>query len=103
MCIRDSGLTGYFRRFTPEYSKTIEPLLELLRKITKWRWEERHEQAFIATKELYSKNLHVFHPEKEGGHVLNCDASDYAIGGVLYQRNSKGEHKVIAHISTVGR
>ena len=27
-------LSGYFRRFTPEYSKTIEPLLELLRKNT---------------------------------------------------------------------
>ena len=36
------GLTGYFRRFTPEYSKTIELLLELLRKNTKWRWEEQH-------------------------------------------------------------
>ena len=31
------GLTGYFRRFTHEYSKTIELLLELLRKNTKWR------------------------------------------------------------------
>ena len=31
--------------------------------------------------------------------MLNCDASDYAIGGVLYQRNNKGEHKVIAHVS----
>ena len=51
------------------------------------------------SKELYSKNLHAFHPEKEGTYVLNCDASDYAIGGVLYQRNNKGEHKVIAHIS----
>lgn len=26
------GLTGYYRRFTPEYSKTVEPLLELLQK-----------------------------------------------------------------------
>ena len=93
------GLTGYFRRFTPEYSGTIEPLLELLRKGTKWKWEERHEHAFNATKNLYSRNLHVFHPEKEGTYVLNCDASDYAIGGVLYQRNEKGEHKVIAHSS----
>ena len=31
--------------------------------------------------------------------MLNCDASDYAIGGVLYQRNYKGGHKVIAHVS----
>ena len=41
----------------------------------------------------------MFHPEKEKTYVLNCDASDYAIGGVLYQRNNKGKHKVIAHVS----
>ena len=67
-------MTAYFRHFTSEYSKTIKPLLELLRKNTKWRWEERHEAAFNTTKELYSKNLHVFHPEKEGTYVLNCTA-----------------------------
>ena len=71
------GLTGYFRRFTPEYSETIETLLELLRKNTKWRWEERHERVFNATKDLYSRNLHVFHPEKEGTYVLNCDCLLY--------------------------
>ena len=60
------GLTGYFCRFAPEYLKTIEPLMELLRKNTKWRWEERNEAAFNATKDLYSKNLHISHPEKKG-------------------------------------
>ena len=52
-----------------------------------------------ATKDLFTKNLHVFHPEKEGTYVLNCDASDYAIDGILYQRNDKGEHKVITHVN----
>ena len=37
------GLTRYFRRFTPVYAKPIEPLLELLRKNTKWRFEERYQ------------------------------------------------------------
>lgn len=91
------GLTGYYRRFTPEYSKTIEALLELLKKNVKWCWEECQEEAFKATKELYRQNLHLFHPEENGTFVLNCDASDYAIGGVLYQRNNKGEYKVIAY------
>ena len=77
------GLTGYFHRFTPDYSKTVEPLLELLSKNTKWRWEEQHEAAFNATKELYSKNLHVFHPGKEGKYVLNCDASDLSLIHIL--------------------
>ena len=67
-------LTGYHRRFKPDYAKTIQPLLKLLRKNTKWRWKVRHENAFKAAKDLFTKNLHVFHPKKEGTYVLNCDA-----------------------------
>ena len=63
---------GYYRRFAPAYAKTIEPLLELLRKNTKWRWEVRHEEAFNAVKELFKENLHVFHPKKEGTYVLTA-------------------------------
>ena len=74
-------------------------MLELLLKNTKWRWEARHEEAFNAVKALFKENLHVFHSEKEGTYVLNCDALDYAIGGILYQRNKNGELKVIAHVN----
>lgn len=91
------GLTGYYRRFIPEYAKTIEPLLELLRKNTKWRWTENHDRVMDDIKKLFLKNVHVYHPTKEGKYVLNCDASDYAIGGVLYQIDSNGEHRIIGH------
>ena len=53
------GITGYYRRFTPDYSKTIEPLLELLRKSTKWRWETIHENTCKVGKELFTRNVFI--------------------------------------------
>ena len=42
----------------------------------------------------FKENLHVFTTRSKGYmYVLNCDASDYAIGEILYQRNDNGELK----------
>jgi hypothetical protein len=86
------GLTGYYRRFAQSYSETIAPLLDLLKKNQRWRWDPEHVQEFQGIKEIFRKNLRLFHPEKEGTYVLYTDASDIAIGGVLYQRTKNNEH-----------
>ena len=40
------GLTVYYKRFSPQYSNTIAPLLELLHKDNnKWIWEPKHQHA----------------------------------------------------------
>lgn len=91
------GLTGYYRRFSKHYAETIVPLLGLLKKNTKWKWEELHEQAFINVKELFKTSLHLYHPVPGRKYVLYTDASDYAIGGVLYQINPKNELQVIGY------
>lgn len=55
------------------------------------------EQAFNKVKLLFSNELYIFHPTKTGSYVLNYDASDYAIGGLLYQYDENGKNRVIAH------
>ena len=107
MCIRDRakdvraflGLTGYYRRFSPNYSETITPLLQLLQKGHKWKWEDKHQITFENIKDLFQNNLHLFHPNDEGTYVLQTDASDTAIGAVLCQRDTMGEHRVISYIN----
>ena len=41
----------------------------------------------------------MFHPNDEGTYVLQTDASDAAIGAMLYQRDTMGEHRVISYIN----
>jgi len=33
------GFTNYLSKFIPDYSKTCEPLRQLLKKETAWHWE----------------------------------------------------------------
>lgn len=92
------GLTGYYTRFNPTYSNIVAPLLDLLKKGVKWRWQPHHQQALQTVKELYLTNLQLYHPSNKGAYVLYTDTSDIAIEVVLYQHDGKGEHWPIAFV-----
>ena len=49
------GITGYYRRFIPEYAHQSQPLTMLTRKNTKWQWSEEQEKAFKGLKSALSK------------------------------------------------
>lgn len=91
------GLTGYYRRFSEKYSNYINPLLQLLKQGVKWKWTAEHQRALQDVKRLFTDQMQLFHPEAEGTYVLYTDASDLAVGSVLYQRRNNGEHYVIAY------
>ena len=40
------GLAGYYRRFVQDFSKIALPLINLLRKSTKFEWNDKCEKAF---------------------------------------------------------
>ena len=40
------GFAGYYRRFVQNFSKITTPLTNLTRKITKYEWTEKCEEAF---------------------------------------------------------
>ena len=63
------GMINFYRKFLPNLSSTLEPLHELLRKETHFKWCKRQQEAFQAAKDL----LVHYDPEKEL--VVSCDAS----------------------------
>ena len=56
-------------------------------------WEDKYQIAFDNIKNLFNKNLHLFHPNDEGTYVLQTDASVTATGAVLHQRDTRREHR----------
>jgi hypothetical protein len=40
------GLTGYYRRFVPDFSRIAKPMTELLKKGVKFSWDQKCEDAF---------------------------------------------------------
>jgi hypothetical protein len=45
------GLTGYYRRFIPDFSKIAKPLTELTKKDEPYVWTEEREEAFQILKQ----------------------------------------------------
>ena len=54
------GLTGYYRKFTSKYAEYTVPLLQLVRKNIKRKWDSEQNDAFERVKGLFETNLQLF-------------------------------------------
>jgi len=79
------GLSGYYRRFIPNFSKTVKPLTELLRKNTPFVWNRRTNEAFTTLKDLLTSEPLLQYPDFTKPFVLTTDASNEALGAILSQ------------------
>ena len=92
------GFTGYYRRFVPDYSTVAQPLVRLLGKDCKFEWTDACQDAFKALRALLIKAPVPAFPKEDLLYIVDTDASDYGIGGVLSQCIEGTEH-VIAYNS----
>ena len=80
-CVRDIrsflGHVGFYRRFIKDFRAIAGPLCTLLAKDVPFAWSQVCDDAFAKLKTML-----VLPP-------IMCDASDYAIGAVLGQREDK--------------
>ena len=84
------GLTGYYRKFIANYASLIAPLTDLT-------WNAAPSQVKFRVRELKTQlcNATVLRtPEFGAPFILQTDASDCGIGGVLSQINASKEHAV---------
>lgn len=83
------GICQYFSDHCPDYTTTIAPLQELLRKNNRWKWTESQEQSFLKTKQMLTENIKLGYPDFSSEFIIQTDASSIGIGAVLYQENSR--------------
>jgi transposase InsO family protein len=93
------GFANYYRRFIKDFSKIANPLTELTKKDQTFAWNDKAQQAFEQLKKaiLSEPVLVMFNPNKEI--ELETDASDYALGGQIGQRDNNGKLHPIAFYS----
>ena len=103
------GFANFYRRFIKDFSNLAAPLIRLTGKNStgkspkhmniSFRWTAHEQRAFDKLKEAFISEpiLQHFQPDHET--IVEPDASGYAIGGVLLQRNKDGVLHPCAYLS----
>ncbi|XP_071101021.1 uncharacterized protein [Haliotis cracherodii] len=94
------GLTGYYRKFIPNYAAIAVPLTDLTKKgkSNKVVWTESQELSFKTLKTHMSSFPILKLPDLEKTFLVRSDASDVGIGAVLLQEQ-EGERFPIMYVS----
>ena len=77
------GMCNYYSRFVLGYAQVASPLYALLRKSVDWNWQAPQQAAFQALKQALSAAPVLRIPRFDAEFVVETDASNVAIGGVL--------------------
>ena len=100
------GLTGYYRRFIPNYGDITYSLYKQLRKRPGQKklvlqWDSSCEQAFQQLKQAMTSHTVLAYPNYEKPFILDTDCSKLACGGVLSQIDNANDERPIAYYSSV--
>ncbi|MCG8032791.1 MAG: retroviral-like aspartic protease family protein, partial [Candidatus Thiodiazotropha taylori] len=93
------AMGSYYRRYIQGFASMVRPMVDLTKKGKKFIWDEACDTAFTRLKKALVSSDVMGYPLNEGGDfILDVDASDIGIGGVLHQIQ-QGKEKVIAYAS----
>ena len=95
------GLTGYYRRFIPDYATIALPLTDLTRKAAPnlINWNDQCNEAFTKLKELLCSSPVLQSPNFTMLFTLQTDASDRGVGAVLSQKDESGLDHPVSYYS----
>ena len=92
------GLASYYRKFIAQFSSVAAPLHALTGKNVKFVWTERCQTAFEQLKELLTTAPILAMPTDDDPYTLDVDASGFALGACLSQKQ-EGQERVICYSS----
>ena len=79
------GFVGYYRRFIPNFADLAEPLVSLIGKDVPFVWRPACTTAFTGLRDALVRAPILAFPTEHGDYILDTDASNYGLGGVLSQ------------------
>lgn len=94
------GLCTYYRKFILGFANIAKPLTRLTEDGKDFVWDEECRTAFNCLKRALTSAPVLSYPQADGMFILDTDASNMAIGGVLSQIQDSQE-KVIGYFSKV--
>ena len=93
------AMGSYYRRYVKDFASIAKPMLELTKKGKEFLWDNHCDLSFSNLKKALVSSDVMGYPLNEGGEfILDVDACDVGIGGVLHQIQD-GRERVIAYAS----
>ncbi|XP_056022138.1 uncharacterized protein LOC130055014 [Ostrea edulis] len=80
------GMTNYSSRFIPHYASITEPLRNLTRQSTDWKWDCKQQSAFDKLKEELSSETIMTYFDPTSEVKILVDASPIGLGAIMSQK-----------------
>ena len=93
------GILGYQRPFIRGFAKLARPLTELTKKDKEFEWTMDCENALTMLIDIVTSELVLKCPNPEKPFKLEVDASAFAIGAILFQKDENGKQHEIRYYS----
>lgn len=93
------GLTGFYRRFIPNYADLALPLTNLTKGDVRFIWKSDSQEAFEKLKSCLVSAPCLRLPDFSREFTLSTDASKFALGAVLCQNDEQGFPHPVAYAS----
>ncbi len=83
------GVANYFKDLVPNHSNVVSPLFKMVdhsaKKQEPVKWTQEGEHAFLHIRSLIANSPTLYFLHNNAPIYLMTDASDFGIGGYLYQ------------------
>ncbi len=85
------GFANFYRRFIRNFSQVALPLTDLTSTRTRFSWSSQAQTAFESLKSRFSSAPILTTPDPSRQFIVEVDASEVGVGGVLSQRSPSDE------------
>lgn len=92
------GFANFYRRFIKDFGKICKPLDRLTGKAD-WKWEQEEQEAFNTLRNAFASSPILTMWDYDRPTRMETDASGFATGGVLEQKQDDGLWHPIAFLS----
>nr|XP_044248545.1 uncharacterized protein LOC123002443 [Drosophila takahashii] len=93
------GTAGWYRRFVQNFAEMAAPLTDTLKKGKKFEMTKEATEAMRRLQEALMTAPVLRHPDLGRRFFVQCDASDYGVGAVLFQEKDEEGERPIAFFS----